>query len=119
MGRFGIFISCHFYGFDVDCVRYGLGYLDDFPFSEKEINIGSNDFDLLEGLSLILYKEKYAMAFKDEWKTRKNVFVYSVLTSSADKPLRITNVRKKGQYINGHFNRLNNSFMRSESVRRR
>ncbi len=59
------------------------------------------------------------MAFKGEWKTRKNVFVYSVLTSSADKPLRITNVRKKGQYINGHFNRLNNSFMRSESVRRR
>lgn len=35
------------------------------------------------------------MAFKGEWKTRKNVFVYSVLTSSADKPLRITNVRKK------------------------
>lgn len=100
-------------------MRYGLGYLDDIPFSEKEINIGSNGFDLLEGLSLVLYKEKYAMAFKGEWKTRKNVFVYSVLTSSADKPLRITNVRKKGQYINGHFNRLNNSFIRSESVRRR
>ena len=67
MGRFGIFISCHFYGFDVDCVRYGLGYLDDFPFSEKEINIGSNGFDLLEGLSLVLYKEKNTL-----WLLRVN-----------------------------------------------
>ena len=41
----------------------GLGYLDDFPFSEKEINIGSNGFDLLEGLSLVLYKEKIRYGF--------------------------------------------------------
>lgn len=57
-------------------MRYGLGHLDDFPFSEKEINIGSNGFDLLDGLSLVLYKEKYAMAFKCEGKTRKNVCLF-------------------------------------------
>ena len=44
-------------------MRYGLGYLDDIPFSEKEINIGSNGFDLLEDLSLVLYKEKIRYGF--------------------------------------------------------
>ena len=40
-----------------------MRYLDDIPFSEKEINIGSNGFDLLEGLSLVLYKEKIRYGF--------------------------------------------------------